>query len=147
MTVQWKPADMPTISLALPGGAKLIAFMKTVFDAETKRVYEMGEGLVAHAEIRLGDSLVMTGDASGEHTIPPASASVYVPDCEAAYARALAAGATSKEAPKDQFYGDRTARVVDPFGNQWSIATHTEDVDEEEMGRRMKAWEAQQASR
>lgn len=54
-------------------------------------------------------------------------------------------GATSKEAPKDQFYGDRNARVVDPFGSQWSIATHVEDVSEEEMNRRMKAWEKSQA--
>jgi len=145
MSVHWKPADMPTVTPALPGGARLIEFMKNVFDATPTRVYEMGAGQVAHAEIRLGESLVMTGDPSGDHSIPPGSVSVYVPDCDAAYRRALDAGATSKEAPKDQFYGDRSARVVDPFGNQWSIATHKEDVSEEEMNRRMKAWEKGQS--
>ena len=143
MTTHWKPADMPTLTPALPGGGRLIEFMKKVFGAHTSRVYEMG-GVVAHAEIRVGESLLMTGDPTGEHTIPPGSAHIFVPDCEAAYQRALDAGATSKETPKDQFYGDRTARVVDPFGNQWSIATHVEDVSEEEMERRMKSWAKEQ---
>ena len=88
-------------------------------------------------------SLIMTGDPMGDHTIPPCSVSIYVPDCDATYERALAAGATSKEPPKDQFYGDRSARIVDPFGNQWNIATHIEDVSAEEMDRRIKAWEQQ----
>jgi PhnB protein len=137
MTIPWKPKDMPTLTPAMPGGKKLIEFVTRVFDAGVQRVYETPGGGVAHAEIRLGDSLLMTGDPMGEHTIPPGSAHVYVPDCDSAYARALEAGATSKEPPKDQFYGDRTARVVDGLGNQWSIATHKEDVSEEEMKRRM----------
>jgi PhnB protein len=141
MATHWKPADMPTLTPAFPGGKRLIDFLKAVFDAKPKFIMEMAGGGLGHAEIRLGDSLVMTGDAMGDHVLPPGSAHVYVPDCDAAYKRAIAAGATGKEEPKDQFYGDRTARVVDPFGNQWSIATHTEDVSEEEMGRRMKAWE------
>ena len=139
MAIPWKPHDMPTLTPALPGGRKLIAFVERVFDAKAQRVYGTPDGGVAHAEIRFGESLVMTGDPMGEHTIPPGSAHVYVPDCDAAHDRAIAAGATSKEAPKDQFYGDRVARVVDPLGNQWSIATHIEDVSEEEMNRRMEA--------
>jgi PhnB protein len=144
MTIAYKPADCPTLTPALPGGARLIAFMEKVFEAKRKSVYEMDGGGVAHAEIRIGECLVMTGDPSGEHTIPPGAVHVYVPDCDAAFRRALAAGATSKEEPKDQFYGDRVARIVDPFGSQWSIATHKEDVSEEEMERRVKAWEKQQ---
>ena len=139
MAIPWKPTDMPTLTPALPGGKKLIEFAKHVFDARATHVYETPDGGVAHAEIRFGDSLVMTGDPMGEHTIPPGAAHVYVPDCDAAYERALAHGATSKEAPKDQFYGDRVARVVDAQGNQWSIATHKEDVSEEELNRRMEA--------
>ena len=139
MTIPWKPKDRPTLIPALPGGKKLIDFVKHVFDARVEHIYETPNGGVAHAEIRFGDSLVMTGDPSGDHLIPPGAAHVYVPDCDAAYARAVARGATSKEAPKDQFYGDRVARVVDPHGNQWSIATHREEVSAEELNRRMEA--------
>ena len=137
MPIHWKPTEMPTLTPALPGGKKLIDFVQRVFDAKVQRIYEGPDGGVAHAEIRFGESLLMTGDPMGDHVIPPGAASVYVPDCDAAYKRALDAGAKSKEAPKDQFYGDRTARVVDPNGNQWSIATHVEDVSEDEMKRRM----------
>ncbi|MCC6526532.1 MAG: glyoxalase/bleomycin resistance/extradiol dioxygenase family protein [Polyangiaceae bacterium] len=140
MAVHFKPADMPTLTPALPGGARLIEFAKRVLGAETVRLYPMGDR-VAHAEIRIGESLVMTGDPMGADALPPASVHVYVPDCDAAYGRALAAGARTKQEPKDQFYGDRTARVVDPFGNQWSFATHVEDVSEDELMRRMKALE------
>lgn len=139
MAIAWKPKEMPTLTPAMPGGKKLIDFVKKVFDAKIQRVYETPGGGVAHAEIRFGESLVMTGDPMGDHKIEPGSAHVYVPDCDAAYKRALDAGAKSKEPPKDQFYGDRVARVVDPLGNQWSIATHKEDVSEEELKRRMDA--------
>jgi len=137
MATDWKPKDMPTLTTVLPGGRKLIEFVTKVFDAKVQRIYEMPGGGVAHAEIRFGDSLVMTGDPMGDHTISPASAHMYVKDVDATHQRALDAGATSKEAPKNQFYGDRSARINDPFGNQWSIATHVEDVTEEEMKRRM----------
>jgi len=139
MAVHWQPKDMPTISAAVPGGRKLIDFVTKVFAARAERVYEGPGGSVMHAEVRFGDSLIMTGDPMGPEQLPPASLSVYVPDVEAAYRRALDAGATSKQEPKDQFYGDRSARVVDPFGNQWNIATHVEDVAEDEMKRRMDA--------
>ena len=139
MAIHYKPKEMPTLTPALPGGRKLIDFVTKVFDAKAERVYPTPGGGVAHAEIRFGESLVMTGDPMGDHVIPPGAVHLYVPDADATYRRALDAGATSKEAPKDQFYGDRNARVVDPFGNQWSIATHIEDVSEEEMKRRMDA--------
>ena len=141
MPVPWKPNDMPTVIPAIPGGARLIEFATRVFGAQVARRYDMPDGAVAHAELRLGDSLIMTGDPQGDHALPAAAVSVYVADVDAVHALAVAAGAVSKEAPRDQFYGDRTARVVDPIGNQWSIATHREDVSEEEMLRRMKALE------
>jgi PhnB protein len=134
---------MPTIIPALPGGAKLVDFMKTVFDARAE-VYEMPAGVVAHAEIKVGDSVVMTGEPWGDHVIPPCAVSIYVSDCDAAFARALQAGAREKEAPKNEFYGDRRARVIDPFGNQWNISQHVEDVPRDEIERRMAAWQKSQ---
>lgn len=139
MAISWKPNGMPTLTPALPGGRKLIDFVGKVFGAKPKRIYEGPDGGVAHAEIAFGESVVMTGDPMGDHTIPAGAAHVYVKDVDAAYQRALDAGATSKEAPNDQFYGDRVARVVDAMGNQWSIATHVEDVSEEELKKRMEA--------
>lgn len=139
MAVHWQPKEMPTVSAALPGGRKLIELTNRVFNAEIARIYEGPGGAVMHAEIRFGDSLIMTGDPQGPEQLPPASLSVYVPDVDETYRRALDAGCTSKQEPKTQFYGDRSARVVDMFGNQWNISTHVEDVSEEEMNRRMQA--------
>ena len=137
MPTPWKPENWPTLTPAIPGGARLIDFLMKVFDAKPMHVFEMENRAVARAEIRIGDSLVITGDPVGPRTTPPGSLLIYVADCDATYQRAVKAGATSKQAPQDQFYGDRTAHVIDPFGNQWSIATHKEDVSAEEMNRRM----------
>jgi PhnB protein len=131
---------MPTLTTVLPGGRKLIDFATKVFGAKVEDLYEVPGGAVAHAEIRFGESLVMTGDAMGEHVPPPPGvAHLYVPDCDAAFERALAAGGKAKQAPEDRPWGDRTARLIDPVGNEWSIATHVEDVSEEEIRRRMDA--------
>jgi PhnB protein len=139
MTIPWKPANRPTLIPAMPGGKKLIEFVTNVLGGKVAALYEAPGGGVAHAELSLGESLLMTGDPMGPQVIPPGSASVYVPDVNATYTQALAAGAKSLEEPKDQFYGDRTARIIDPCGNQWAIATHKEDVSEDELHRRMAA--------
>ena len=139
MTIEWKPCNMPTLTPALPGGGKRIEFVTAVFGAKIEHLYPAPGGGVAHAEIRLGESLLMTGDPMGEHVLPAGALQIYVPDVDAAFQRALAAGASAKEEPKDQFWGDRSARVIDPFGNQWSISTHVEDVSAEEINRRMEA--------
>ena len=89
--------------------------------------------------LRIGDSVVMLGDAHGEHKPLQTMLYVYVDDADAIYQRALAAGATSVQAPVDQFYGDRSGGVKDPFGNLWWIATHIEDVPPEELKRRAQA--------
>ena len=86
-----------------------------------------------------GDSLVMTGRPQHESDMMPAMLNVYVEDVDAAYRRALDAGATSTQEPADQFYGDRTAGVKDSTGNVWYIATHVEDVPDDEMARRVAA--------
>ncbi len=94
-----------------------------------------------HAEMTIGDSRIMLGQpAPGQET--HAMIHLYLPDTDATYKRALAAGATSVREPADQFYGDRSAGVRDEFGNQWYIATHIEDVSPEEMDRRMAKMKA-----
>jgi uncharacterized glyoxalase superfamily protein PhnB len=89
-----------------------------------------------HAELRLGDSLVMIAEASAQYGPFPAMLHLYLEDVDAVYRRALAAGAAALQEPADQFYGDRTAGVRDAFGNTWWLATHIEDVPLEEMQRR-----------
>lgn len=95
------------------------------------------EGVTMHAEVVIGDSLVMIGRAHGPAF--PAMLYVYVDDCDAAYARAIAAGAESLMAPADMFYGDRHGGVKDAAGNSWWIATHVEDVAPDELERRHAA--------
>jgi PhnB protein len=100
-----------------------------------------------HAELRIGDSVVMLADAAGDFKPLPCALYLYVPDADATYRRALEAGATSVMEPANQFYGDRNAGVKDPTGNQWWIGTHVEDVPPEEMARRRDAYAKQQAKR
>ncbi|MBY0277757.1 VOC family protein [Candidatus Binatia bacterium] len=97
------------------------------------------DGSVMHAEVRIDDSVVMLGEATDELPALPSMVHVYVPDCDAVYARALALGATSLRAPATQPYGDRSAGVIDAGGNQWWIATHVEDLTSEEIERRLRA--------
>jgi PhnB protein len=109
----------------------LIAFLGRSLNArEIDR--SVFEGRTMHAEIQIGDSIVMIGAARGG----PPSLYVYVDDCDAAYARALDAGAESLMAPADMFYGDRHGGVRDASGNSWWIATHIEDVAPAELARR-----------
>jgi PhnB protein len=119
--------------------SSLIDFLKQVFDAEERERIQMPDGRIMHAEVRIGDSVVMMGEAADSQAAMPAMLHIYLEDADAAYRRALAAGATSLREPEDQFYGDRTAGVQDAFGNQWWLATHIEDVSAEEMQRRAKA--------
>src|SRR5690606_6674014 len=97
-----------------------------------------------HAELKIGDSTVMIGDACDEYQPMPACMYLYVNDVDAVYKRALEAGATSHMEPANQFYGDRHGAVKDPAGNLWSIATHVEDVPPEELARRAEAFMKQE---
>jgi PhnB protein len=109
--------------------------------------FEMPGGGIAHAEIQIGDSRLMFGDENPEfgNKSPqslggsPSGLCLYVPDCDAVFARALSAGATVMKPLADQFYGDRSGTVIDPFGHVWTIATHIEDVSIEQMQARMAA--------
>jgi PhnB protein len=106
----------------------VISFLKRILDAQEIAKYASPDGVVHHAEIRVGDSVVEMGEAHGKYTPMPAMFYVYVPDCDALYRRALAAGAQSLHEPTDQPYGDRNSAVTDPFGNTWYFATHVKDV-------------------
>ena len=96
-------------------------------------------GKIGHAEIKIGDSMVMLSDGGPEHPPMPTMLNVYLPDVDAAFARALKAGATKVRDLENQFYGDRSGTVKDMAGNLWSISTHVEEVSPEEMEKRMKA--------
>jgi PhnB protein len=122
--------------LVVDGAAQVIDFAEKTFGAQLLLRMPGPGGTIGHAEIRIGDSVVMLADANATHPPRPGLLMVYVTDVDAVYRRALAAGATSEREPADQFYGDRSGGVRDGAGNQWWIATHVEDVPPEELKRR-----------
>jgi PhnB protein len=138
MPVKAKPDGYHSVTpyLVVDGAARLIDFLGQAFDAEEVERLAAPGNRVGHAEMRIGDSLVMLGDAHGEHKAMQAMLYVYVDDVDASFQRALAAGATSVQAPTDHFYGDHSGGVKDPCGNIWYIATHIEDVSPAELKRR-----------
>jgi uncharacterized glyoxalase superfamily protein PhnB len=125
--------------LVVDGAARLIDFLRQTFDAEEVERLAAPGNRIGHAELRIGDSRVMLGDARGEHKAMQAMLYVYVDDVDASFQHALAAGGSSVQAPTDQFYGDRSGGVKDPCGNIWYIATHIEDVSPAELKRRAQA--------
>ena len=144
--VQPIPAGYPRVTpyLSVDGGAAAIDFYVQVLGA-TESVRMAGpEGKIGHAELKIGDSLIMLADASAEMggqtpgslSGTPVTLMVYVEDVDTVCEKAVAAGATMEREVDVQFYGDRAGQFVDPFGHKWFIATHVEDVDPEEMQRR-----------
>jgi len=125
--------------LVVPGIAGVIDFAKQAFSATERERFTRPDGTVQHAEIKIGDSKIMLGEPQEQSKAMPTTLYVYVPDIDATYHRAMQAGARSLREPRDEFYGDRTAGLEDPSGNQWWIGTHIEDVTPEEMQRRMEA--------
>jgi PhnB protein len=125
--------------LIVKGADRLIDFVTQAFDAALIERMARADGTIGHAEVRVGDSVVMLSEASGEWKPMPAALYLYVPDTDATYREALKAGAASVMEPADQFYGDRNAGVRDPVGNIWWIGTHQEDVLREELERRAAA--------
>ena len=138
MTVQPIPEGYHTVTpyLIVSGVPQLIDFVKEAFGAEELVRMAQGDGTIGHAEVKIGTSRVMMGEASGNFKPMPAMLHLYVEDTDAVYQSALQAGATSIMEPADQFYGDRMGAVQDAFGNQWWIATHVEDVPPEEIAKR-----------
>ncbi len=130
--------------ITVRGAAKAIEFYKTAFGATEIMRFAAPDGTVMHAEVEIGGSRVMLGDempAFGNRSPESLGGTsgglcVYLPDVDAAFARAVAAGAKEFKPVADQFYGDRSGTVVDPFGHVWTLATHIEDVSIPEMQRR-----------
>jgi PhnB protein len=138
--------------LIVQGAARAIDFYKKAFGAvELMRLNGPGDR-VGHAEVRIGDSPVMLADEFPEMKAvspqslggTPVTLCVYVEDVDAFFDRAVTAGAKVVRPVKDQFYGDRSGTLADPFGHVWTVATHKEDISPEEMNRRMEAWAKQQ---
>lgn len=133
--------------LVVDDAAAALDFYARAFGAVEVLRMPMGDR-IAHAEIRIGDSHVMLADEFPEMDKlgpksrggPTASLMIYLDDVDAAFARALAAGATQERPVEDQFYGDRSGSLFDPFGHCWMLSTHIEDVPEDEMQRRMAAF-------
>ena len=148
-TVSFIPSGYHTVQpyLVVRGAGEAIEFYKKAFGANERMRMAQKDGRIAHAEIEIGGSVVMMADESPEMDAyspkhyggSSVSLMCYVEDCDGAYNRALAAGATSVREPADQFYGDRMAGVLDPFGYHWFLSTHVKDVSVEEMQAHMGA--------
>jgi PhnB protein len=153
MTAPAMPNPIPdsyrrvTPCLTVRGAAKALEFYAAVFGAAERMRFPGPGGTIAHAEIQIGDSVVIIEDENPQRgsTAPPpgglpgssASLFIYVADVDAVIARAVELGATVRRPAQDQFYGDRDGYIVDPFGHGWTVASHVEDVTPDEMTRRM----------
>jgi PhnB protein len=133
--------------LAIKDATSAIEFYKQAFGATELERMTDPSGKIAHTEILIGDALIMIADEYPEHNISPQTLGgstvtmhVYVEDVDAVVDRAVAAGAKIRHPVEDQFYGDRSASLVDPFGHIWMIATHKEDVSSEEIHKRFVAF-------
>ncbi len=140
------PDGYPQVSpyLSVDDAGAAIDFYSSVLGAKERMRMADPDGRIAHAELQLGDSVIMLADEYPDIGIrgpkaiggSPVTLSVYVEDVDAVFDRALAAGAKSLRPPKNEFYGDRSGQFEDPFGHRWSVASHVEDVSPEEMERR-----------
>jgi len=143
---QWKEEGYHSVTtyLTVDDAAAAIEFYKTAFGAEEVMRMPMGDK-IGHADILIGDSHVMLSDEFPDmEKLGPkkrgggtCSMMIYVEDSDAAFAKAINAGATAVRPVEDQFYGDRSGWVKDPFGHEWTLSTHIEDVSPEEMNKRM----------
>lgn len=148
-TVKPIPDDYARLTpyLHVDGAAAAIDFYTSVLGAVERMRMPTPEGKLGHAEIELGNSVIMLADefpdmdALGPKSVggTPVTLMVYVEDVDSVFERALQAGATSLSAVEDQFYGDRSGQFEDPFGHRWNVATHVEDVAPDEMQRRVEA--------
>ncbi len=135
-----------TAYLIVRGAVAALDFYRRAFGAKEIMRLTMPDGSLGHAEMQIGDTRVMLADEAPQRNIKSPQAlggssvhmMIYLPDADAALKQALAAGATEVRPIQDQFYGDRSATIDDPFGHQWTLATHIEDVSDEEMRTRME---------
>jgi PhnB protein len=143
------PDNYPRITpyLCINGAEEAIGFYSAVLGAKERMRLPTADGKIGHAELQIGDGLLMVSDefpdwgvtAPGTTGGSPVTISIYVEDVDTVYAAAIAAGATETMPVTDHFYGDRSGQFVEPFGHKWNVATHIEDVASDEIQRRMKA--------
>jgi PhnB protein len=143
------PDGYPRVTpyLIVDGGEAAIGFYTKVLGATERMRMPSPGGRIGHAELELGDGLIMLADEHPEMEIlgprsvggSPVTINAYVDDVDSVFDRAIAEGATSKRPVENQFYGDRSGQFEDPFGHRWSIATHVEDVPPDEMAKRAAA--------
>jgi PhnB protein len=138
MSVQFKPDGYHTITpyLVVEDAADAIVFLCDVLGATAALRMDMPDGRIGHAELLIGDSRLMIADVPEGGKVKNGLLHLYVEDSEGLYRRALDKGATSLREPTVEFYGDRVASFADRWGNEWFLATHVEDISEEEMTRR-----------
>ena len=144
-----------TPTIVVRGADKAIDFYKRAFGAEEVDRMAGPDGKIMHAEIRIGDSIVMLGEESPQWgTLSPLSTKgipgslhIYVDDADAAFSRAISAGATVRYPLEDAFWGDRYGKVTDPFGHEWGIATRVKDLTPQEMREAADAWMAKAAGK
>ncbi len=149
MTVNPIPADYPRVIpyLSIDGAAEAIGFYSTVFDAKERMRMDAPGGKVGHAELEIGSAMVMLADTFPDmgNKSPkdiggsPVTLMVYVEDVDACFQTALDNGATETRKVEDQFYGDRSGSFTDPWGHIWYVASHVEDVPEDELAKRAAA--------
>jgi len=145
--VQAIPAGYAGVTpyLIVKGGARALEYYKKAFNAKELMRFPGENGTIGHAEIRIGEGVVMLADEGPDYKSPETlggpgvSLMFYVADVDALFAQAVAAGGKVQRPVQDQFYGDRTGTLIDPFGHVWTIATHKEDLSVEEMQKRMAA--------
>jgi PhnB protein len=152
MSTRPVPAGYHTITaqLSLDRAAEAIEFYKKAFGAEEiDRALDAGGTKVMHASLRVGDSILFVNDVfpemGGEHS--RSGLWLYLPDVDASFHRAVAAGAKGTQAPADMFWGDRMAHVVDPYGQTWALATHVKDMTPEEQKKAADEFMAQMKNR
>jgi PhnB protein len=142
------PDNYPRLTayLSVDGAKAAIAWYSDILGASARGVMEGPDGKVGHAELELGDSMIMLSDAfeggaptPGQLSGTPVTLMVYVDDVDDVFTRALAAGASEVAPVVDQFYGDRSGQFTDPWGHRWNVASHVEDVSPEEMEQRAAA--------
>ncbi|MCG3138227.1 MAG: hypothetical protein HJJLKODD_02088 [Phycisphaerae bacterium] len=147
--VEYQPKEYHSVTpyLIIKGAAQAIEFYQSAFGAREKFRMPGAEGQVQHAEICIGDSVIMLADEFPNMEIyspthfggTSVGLLIYVPDVDAQFKKALAAGARELKPVQVQFYGDRSGTLLDPFGHKWTLATHIEDVSAEQMDKRMQA--------
>ncbi len=122
--------------LLVNNAEELIEFIKKAFGGTVDDMMKSDDGSIRHSTVKIGDSLVMISDGTKQYEPMPCMLHLYVEDVDSVYEKAVQAGGISLREPEDQFYGDRSAGIQDKWKNQWWLATHIEDLDDDEMKRK-----------